>query len=78
MMRQAESISTPQPIELSEQTADMLALQKEWPGTRPDPLGQGLVLRLPGLDSLDCGVGPSVALYDLLSCPFRNQSFLVK
>ena len=66
MMRQAESISTPQPIALSEKTAGMLALPKEWPGTRPDPLGQGLVLTLPSLDSLACGVGPSVALCHLL------------
>jgi hypothetical protein len=66
MMRQAESISTPQTIELSKKTAGMLALQKEWPGTRPDLLGQGLALTLPGLDPLACGVGPSVALCHLL------------
>jgi hypothetical protein len=58
----SRAISTPQPIELSKTSAGMLLLHKEWPGTRSDPLGQGLVLELPGLDSLACGVGPSVAL----------------
>jgi signal transduction histidine kinase len=62
VMRQAGSISTPQPIELSKTSAGMLVLHKEWAGTKPDPLGQGLVLALPGLDSLVCVVGPSVAL----------------
>jgi hypothetical protein len=61
-MRQTGSISTPQPIELSRTSAGMLVLHKEWVGTKPDPLGQGLVLALPGLDTLACAVGPSVAL----------------
>jgi hypothetical protein len=62
MMRQAEPIATRRPIELSKTPAGMLLLHKEWPGTQPDPLGQGLIVALPALDSLACGVGSSVAL----------------
>jgi anti-sigma regulatory factor (Ser/Thr protein kinase) len=61
-VRQPGSISTPQSIELSKASAGMLVLHKEWVGTGPDPLRQGLTLALPGLDSLACVVGPSVAL----------------